>query len=216
MVTMILSRPIEAGVLLVSLLTHAVLSPALAQSQPEGSGVGVQVLVPGDHLRITVISDDKNLSGEMEVAPDGTLRHPIYNRLNVGSVPLPLLKDSVASFLRKFEREPQLEVEPLFKTTILGEVRTPSIYFLPPGTTVADAIAHAGGLTDRGDPEKVTILRGGQRLAAPLTGKTANPSLTIQSADQISAPQTRQVMSALLPIIGVAVSILSLILLAHR
>ena len=46
---------------------------------------------------------------------------------------LPLLKDSVAAFYEDSSANPQLEVEPLFKTTILGEVRTPNIYFVAPG-----------------------------------------------------------------------------------
>lgn len=209
---MSISRPIEVGVLVASLLVCSLWSPARAQSQlAEGN-----FLMPGDHLRITVISDDKNLSGEMEVAPDGTLRHPLYNQLRVASIPLSLLKDSVASFLRKFEREPRLEVEPLFKTTILGEVRAPSIYFLAPGTSVSDAIAHAGGLTDRADPERVAVLREGQRLETSLAGPTATPPLTILSGDQISVGASRHVLSTVLPVIGVAVSVISLILLAHR
>ena len=197
------------GVLLTCLF--AVASRAESQTQQGGD-----FLRPGDHLRITVVSDDKNLSGEFEVGPDGALRHPIYNQLRLASVPLPLLKDTVASFLRKFEREPQLEVEPLFKTTILGEVRTPNIYFVAPGTVVSDAIAHAGGLTDRADPARVTILRDGHRVSTSLNPSSGNPALTILSGDQVSVAKTRNVLGSLIPVIGVAVSVLSLIILSHR
>lgn len=205
-------RLLKRGVLLTCLLTFPSKSPAQTQSQ-QGREL---VLRPGDHLRITVVSDDKNLSGEIEVGPDGALRHPIYNQLKLTSVPLPLLKDTVASFLRKFERDPQLEVEPLFKTTILGEVRTPNIYFLAPGTIVSDAIAHAGGLTDRADPARVTILRDGRLLSTSLNGSSGDPSLTILSGDQISVAQSRNVFGTMIPIIGVAVSVISLIVLSHR
>jgi protein involved in polysaccharide export with SLBB domain len=163
-----------------------------------------------------VVSSDQNLSGEMEVGPDGALRHPIYNQLKLDSVPLPLLKDTIASFLRKFEREPRLEVEPLFKTTILGEVRTPNIYFLAPGTIVSDAIAHAGGMTDRADPARVTILRDGRRLSTSLNGSAGNPALSILSGDQISVAQRRNVLGSMIPIIGVAVSVISLVILSQR
>lgn len=173
------------------------------------------MLRPGDHLRITVISDDKNLSGEMEVGPDGALRHPIYNQLRVAFVPLPLLKETVASFLRKFERDPQLEVEPLFKTTILGEVRTPSIYFLDPATSLSDAIAHAGGLTDRADPGRVTILRDGRRLSTSLNAPAGSEPLMILSGDQISVAKSRNLTATMIPVVGVAVSVISLIILAH-
>ncbi len=200
----------KLGVLLTCLF--AVASRAEAQTQQGGD----LVLRPGDHVRITVVSNDKNLSGEFEVGPDGALRHPIYNQLRLASVPLPLLKDTVASFLRKFERDPQLEVEPLFKTTILGEVRTPNIYFVAPGTIVSDAIAHAGGLTDRADPTRVTILRDGHRVSTSLNPSPGNPELTSLSGDQVSVAKSRNVLGSMIPIIGVAVSVLSVIILSRR
>ena len=198
------------GLLLPCLLGLA--SRAGAQPQQDGDAI----LRPGDHVRISVVSTDKNLSGEFEVGPDGSLRHPIYNQLRLASVPLPLLKDTVASFLRKFERDPQLEVEPLFKTTILGEVRSPNIYFVAPGTVVSDAIAHAGGLTDRADPTRVTILRDGRRLSTSLNPSSGSPVLTILSGDQLSVAKSRNVLGSMIPIIGVAVSVLSVILLSQR
>lgn len=187
-----------------------------SQTQNSAPTDGALVLHPGDHLRITVVSDDKNLSGELEVAPDGTLRHPIYNQLKVALVPLPLLKNTVASFLRKFERDPRLEVEPLFKTTLLGEVKTPGIYFLAPGTIVSDAIAHAGGLTDRADPEHVTVLRDGRPLSTSLNGAPGSTPVTLLSGDQITVGQGRNVLTTVIPLIGVAVSIATLVLLSHK
>jgi protein involved in polysaccharide export with SLBB domain len=205
-------RLLKLGVLLTCLFAVASRSQAQTQIQQAGE----LVLRPGDHLRITVASNDKNLSGEIEVGPDGALRHPIYNQLKLASVPLPLLKDTIASFLRRFERDPHLDVEPLFKATILGEVRTPNIYFLAPGTIVSDAIAHAGGLTDRADPARVTILRDGHRLSTSLNGAAGNPALTILSGDQISVAQSRNVFGSMIPVIGVAVSVISLIILSQR
>ena len=202
--------------LLKVVLLFTCLFASSSRSEAQTQQQGKLFLRPGDHLRITVVSSDQNLSGEMEVGPDGALRHPIYNQLKLDSVPLPLLKDTIASFLRKFEREPRLEVEPLFKTTILGEVRTPNIYFLAPGTIVSDAIAHAGGMTDRADPARVTILRDGRRLSTSLNGSAGNPALSILSGDQISVAQRRNVLGSMIPIIGVAVSVISLVILSQR
>lgn len=181
-----------------------------------------RTLQPGDHLRITVLSDDKNLSGDFEVAPDSTLKNPVYNQVKVAGVPIPMLKERIASFLRKFQKEPQLEVEPLFKVTVEGEVKVPNIYFFPPETTIEDAVAKAGGSSDRADMERVTVLREGRKLSLDLTGADSTQiASTIQSGDDIKVMSRRSAvagLSGLTPLLSVAASLLSitLIVLSHR
>jgi protein involved in polysaccharide export with SLBB domain len=199
---------------LISLL--AGVKHALAQS----SSAGASLLRPGDHLRITVLREDPSFSGEFEIAPDSTLKHPLYNQVRVAGIPLPMLKERIASFLRQFQREPQLEVEPLMKVSVGGQVRSPNVYFLPPETTIADAITRAGGATDIGSPDQVTVTRDGRKLWFSLNETDANQQLsTIRSGDQIAVPQRRSAMSRIgefAPLIGIAGSILSLIILANR
>jgi Periplasmic protein involved in polysaccharide export len=179
-------------------------------------------LQPGDHLRITVLSEDKDLSGDFEVAPDSTLKHPLYNQVKVAGIPLSMLKERIASFLRKFQREPRFEVEPLFKVTVGGEVRTPNIYFLPPETTVADALARAGGPTDHADLGQVNVSREGHKILLNLSGTDSTQNVpTIQSGDQINVIPRRNALSGLsglTPLLGVTASLLSitLIILSRR
>lgn len=200
---------------LVALLAYGVVANALFASQTEVTSNAV--LQPGDHLRITVLSDDKNLSGEFEVAPDSTLKHPLYNQIKVAGVPVGMLRERIASFLRRYQREPQLEVEALFKVTVGGEVRSPAIYYLAPETTVADAIARAGGATDRGNLNKVSISRDGRKVALKLGETGSNRSIeTIQSGDQVSVAPHRNVMTSITPILGLGASILSAILIISR
>jgi polysaccharide export outer membrane protein len=211
-----LSAVLKTGLFLTYLSFPSDVSPAQAVVTRDRG------LQPGDHLRITVLSDDKNLSGEFEVSPDSTLKHPLYNQVKVAGVPLPMLKERIASFLRRFQREPQLEVEPLFKVTIGGEVKTPNIYLLAPETTVGDALALAGGVTDRGDLDKVTVLREGSKQFVSLTSTVANNAvLRIQSGDQITVPPRHNALttvSSLTPILGIAASLLSItfVILARR
>jgi protein involved in polysaccharide export with SLBB domain len=189
-------------------------SNALAYAQPVGAGS--PGLRPGDRIRITVLGD-ATMSGEFEVGPDSTLRHPLYNRVKVAGIPVSTLKERIASFLRNFQREPQLEVEPLFKVTVGGEVRSPNILFLPPETTVADAVARAGGATDRGDANRATLLRDGRRLSLSLSGTQARQETqTIQSGDQISVAKKRNVLGGITPIIGIAASVVSIMVLLQR
>lgn len=202
-------RPLRASLLLACLA--APLSASFSQTSPARL-----TLQPGDHLLITVLSDDKNLSGEFEIAPDSTLRHPLYNRIKVAGLPLGLLKPRIATFLSTFQREPQLEVEPLFKVTVGGEVRTPNIYFLPPETTIADAVAHAGGLTDRAKLEDVTVIRDGRSRSYDLSTPSASRAGTIDSGDQITVGRSRNLASEILPFAGIIISVVSLIILARH
>lgn len=197
-----------------AILLTVALAAFTSVAGPQSNSPSPAVLQPGDHLRITVLSDDKSLSGDFEVAPDSTLKHPLYNQIKVGGVPLGMLKGRIASFLTRFQREPKLEVEPLFKVTVGGEVRAPTIYLFPPETSIADAVARAGGATDRAKLEDVTVLRAGRRLSYDLTSGLSPQ--TIQSGDQILVGRRRNITSDILPYVGVALSIVSVIILARH
>jgi protein involved in polysaccharide export with SLBB domain len=192
-----------------------------AVSSTSGEITRDAALRPGDHLKITVLSDDKDLSGEFEVAPDGTLRHPLYNRVQVAGVPVTALKERIASFLRTFQKEPQLEVEPLFQITITGEVNKSGVFFVAPETTVEKAIERdAAGMNDRANLNAVTLLRDSRRIPVRLAG--ASPSdgaQMIQSGDYINVGPKRNVMAQITPFLGIGASLISvtvLVLSHHR
>ena len=173
-------------------------------------------LHPGDRLRVTVLSDDKGLSGEFEVARDSTLRHPLYNQVKVAGAPLTVIRSRLVGFLTRFQREPQLELQPLLKVTIFGAVRSPNVYYFPPETSLADAIAMAGGGTDDANFEDVHVLRNGRRASFNLLKQTNPAAETIRSGDQITIQRKRNVAGQLLPYAGIIVSLVSVILLARQ
>lgn len=189
---------------------------ALAQAVATGD----PMLQPGDRVRITVLGEDKDLSGEFEIAPDGTLKHPLYSQVIVTGVPLPMVKERFASFLLRFQKDPQFQVEPLFKVGVAGEVRTPNIYFLAPETTVGEALTRANGATERGDVDRVTVLRDGKKISLNLSAMASlRDQPTVRSGDQISVAQRRNVVSGisgLTPLLGVTASLLSLAVILSR
>jgi protein involved in polysaccharide export with SLBB domain len=194
----------------------AFLAASARVSSAQVDSAGATAVRPGDHLRITLLGDDKTLSGEFEVGPDSALKHPLYNRIKVVGVPLPQLKEKLASFLRSFQREPRFEVEPLFKVSVGGEVRSPNILFLSPETTIADAVSLAGGSTDRADPNRVTLLRAGREQLLTLKGSGSSGAMLIRSGDQISVAASRNITGTVIAILGAVVSIVSVLILAHR
>jgi len=77
-------------------------------------------------------------------------------------------------------------LEPLFPVTVAGEVRQPNLYRLPEGTTFAQAIAQAGGPTELGQLNKVSVIRRDSTMMINLgSGYSKYQGLVIASGDQI-------------------------------
>jgi protein involved in polysaccharide export with SLBB domain len=155
-------------------------SPGVAQApEPEPS------LSPGDVLKITVWRA-LEFSGEFPVSPDGTLAHPLYQGVRVVGLPISGVKARLREFLRAYEQDPHLVVEPLFPVAVAGDVRTPGLYTLARGTTIAQAIARAGGPTERGRLDRVRLVRRGRESTLDLVSQeSAYGASAIVSGDQL-------------------------------
>ncbi|HSL70419.1 MAG TPA: polysaccharide biosynthesis/export family protein, partial [Longimicrobiales bacterium] len=152
--------------LAVMLLGYA--ATAAAQTAPPAANLVNVVLSPGDAVRITVMRHPE-LSGEFAVAGDGTLVHPIYRELRVAGVTMPDAERMVHQLLGRFEARPEFVLDPLFQVAVGGEVRQPNLYPLRPSTTIAQAVAVAGGATDRGRLDRVRLFRGGREYMIDLS-----------------------------------------------
>src|SRR4029079_1310285 len=125
-------------------------------------------------------------SGDFIIAPNGTISHPLYREIQVIGVPLTTVEERLRSFLTKYISSPQFVIQPLMKIIVGGEVRSPNVYSVPPETTIAQAVALAGGPTDRGNPQKLRIIRDGQEILLDLTKADSDVArLQIRSRDQI-------------------------------
>jgi polysaccharide export outer membrane protein len=143
------------------------------------------LLSPGDLIRIAVWRKPE-FSGDFVVGADGTIVHPLYREVAVAGVPLGLVEERVRIFLTRYETNPAFVISPLLRVFVGGEVRQPSIYSLPPGTTVAQAVALAGGPTDRGRLDEVLIVRRQHREMLDLTQADSRVvSMETRSGDQL-------------------------------
>lgn len=168
---------------LLAVLTVLLLLPGTATSQTLVASAD-PVLQPGDSLHITVWRMPE-LSGGFIVASDGTVRHPLYQNVKVAGVPIAEAEDRIREFLRRFETDPQVSIDPLLRVGVSGEVRLPNLYALSPEATLAQAVAIAGP-TERGRLDRVRLLRDGQEYFLDLTDTESNVAqLRIQSGDQL-------------------------------
>jgi protein involved in polysaccharide export with SLBB domain len=72
---------------------------------------------------------------------------------------------------------------------VLGAVKNPGLYPVDPTMTVADVLALAGGVAPEGNPEKGSLIRGGERLDVRLSQRTKIADTPVQSGDQLYVPQ---------------------------
>jgi polysaccharide export outer membrane protein len=201
---------------LLALSLLAVARPALGQNPP-GAAASV-TLVPGDIVRI-VVWQKPELSGEFVVTPEGALAHPLYQDVQVAGVPLTVAKTRLRDFLAQtYTKDPLLTVEPLFRVTVGGEVRQPNLYTVPRGTTVAQAVALAGGVTERGKASAVRVLRGGRTTLVDLTRPEPDAqAVPLTSGDQVIVARGHNFFRDVLgPFASVTAAVVSVIVVLRQ
>jgi polysaccharide biosynthesis/export protein len=160
------------------------------------------------------------------VGPDGTITHPLYRAVRVGAVPFSTAEANVRNFLARFEQDPQFVIEPLVRVAVSGEVGRPQVFAVRPETSIAEAVAQAGGPTQNGNRDKVRVLRrdtnGAQRelVVSLLDPQKSSSTIRVHSGDQIVIDRKksffREIMLPTLQVIGSAASIYLVIDRAQR
>lgn len=115
----------------------------------------------GDTISIQVHGEG-DLSFETRIGGDGTIRYPFLGDIKVKGRTVAQVRWLIADGLKgDYLDDPSvnvsvIEYRPFF---ILGEVKNPQHYAYQPGLTVRQAIAIAGGMTERASDEKVELKR---------------------------------------------------------
>jgi polysaccharide biosynthesis/export protein len=211
---------------LVSIAATAQSSSSTAATAQSPSPSNEQVtLAPGDSVRL-VVWRKPEMSGDFIVAPDGSITHPLYRAVRVGGVPFATAEANVRTFLARFEQDPQFVMEPLVRVAVSGEVFRPQIYALRPETSIADAVAQAGGPNQFGNRNRVRVLRkdtGGRErelVVSLLNPTSAATSIRVHSGDQIVVDRKRsffrEIFLPALSVLGSAASIYLVIERAQR
>ena len=121
----------------------------------------------GDKLQVTVFGQEA-LSGEVLVRDDGNVTVPLVGDVVVIGKTPPQASVELAQRLSRtgFIDKPSVSVavletrQPSF--AVVGEVRQPGSFALQPGTTVLDAVALAGGLSEFAEKERIFVIRKGR------------------------------------------------------
>jgi len=143
-------------------------------------------LRPGDAVRL-FFSRETGLSGEFEVDDRGSLVLPILGRVGVQGFTAGELKADLEQRFDGELRNQSVQVTPLRRVRAIGAVQRPGLYLTDPTMTVNDVIALAGGVTDRGHPTQIRLLRDGEETR--LSMEPGTPVHPVRSGDQILVPE---------------------------
>lgn len=201
---------------------------------------------PSDNLYIGVLTPDQDLSKMTDptatgptfptafegnaskavngyiVDADGNVTIPMLGKIAVAGLTVDQATDSIDSVSVRFVKKAAVKVRLLsFKVTVLGEVRTPGIYFNYNNyITILDAISLAQGTTDYAKLKEVLVLRptsrGTRTYTVNLNSKSAiqSPAWYLQPDDVvIIQPGKNKGLQQKLPAVGIVVGALSAVLL---
>lgn len=162
---------------------------------------GEVILRPGDLIHIRVWRKPE-LSGEFAIAADGSIGDPFYGELKVAGLGLAEARDRIRNHIARIEAEPLVSIEPVFRVVVTGEVRQPNLYPVRYPTTVAQAIALAGGATELARLEEVRFVRDGATRTVDLRDPgSPHASAIVLSGDQIVVPRrSSRLRDSLIPI----------------
>src|SRR5688500_4910681 len=164
---------------LLSTALFALLSATGAHAQTSAA-TRSDIIGPGDVLKLRIWREP-DMSGEFQVASNGTVVLPRLGQINVASMPADSLQVILTDKYKSFLNNPSIEISLLRRVTITGAVRTPGVYPLDPTMTIADALALAGGASAEGKRDQVEIRRRGKSIVANLRDNTVLADSPVQS-----------------------------------
>ena len=185
----------------------AVLAVLLAAPMAIAQSAGYRIS-PGDQLAITVLEDD-TLNRQLLVLPDGSISVPLAGTIRAGGRSVESVESAIADRLASnFAVRPSVFVSVVsvdetygtFPIFVMGQVATPGVVEVEPGTTMLQAIALAGGLDRFAATKRIQLRRsdstGQERLylfnfKAVERGGAIQSMITLREGDVILVPERR-------------------------
>jgi len=178
--------------------------------------------VPGDRIVLSYISDIPH-TDTLVVRAGPTLELPAKASLSLAGVLRSELRDKVQVEVLKYIKAVEIEVTPLTRVGVLGEVAHPGYFALRSDVPIADAIMIAGGPTATADVERSMIRRGNTEFrSADETRQAISRGLTLDqfglaAGDEIVIGRRRDVLGgSVMPIMGALASVAAIFVALHH
>lgn len=188
----------------------------LGQTRP-GTAAEEVTLQPGDLVRVQIWREG-DLSGDFLVDQNGIVTLPLLGEQRVTGIPIGELRTVLLQQYRVELRNPSINITPLRRLNVLGEVTKPGLYPVDPTISLVEVVAQAGGATELGDLRRIRIVRGGEVIREGIRPGETLSTLDIRSGDQILVERrtwldrnSTSLVTAVLSIVGGLVTTLIIV-----
>ena len=172
-----------------------------------------------------------------QVSTNGNIEMPVIGFVKVAGLTKQQLENSLTLKLTDYVKNPSVLISFMqFNINVLGEVKMPGVqHFSGDRVTIIDAISAAGDLTDFGKREDITVIReqAGEKVRYTIDLRKKNmftsPGYILQPNDIVYVapnnyklkslnvdPDKQRRAGLVLTIIGIAVSVASLVVIALK
>jgi polysaccharide export outer membrane protein len=157
-------------------------------------------LSPGDVLEVTV-TPQRAFDRVLTIQPDGKISYPLVGEVPAAGLTAAQLAARLRAALNRELVDPEVTVprkerNPLAgpRVSLLGAVQKPGVYEIKEATTVAEALAAAGGPTPLADLRRVTVTRSDRSvltvdLAAVERTGHLDQETRLQTGDLVVVPE---------------------------
>ena len=174
-----------------TLLVLSLLAAIPAELSAQASRAEVEApdgIYPGDLIKLDVWREE-DLTGEFLVDRSRIVVLPLVGRYDVSEETPESFEAKVVAAMQAEIANPSIDVTVLRRVRVTGFVMEGGVFSLDPTTTVADALAMAGGLNEDAVANQVLLYRAGSVVVSNLDVDNSIYESEIRSGDEIRIPQ---------------------------
>ena len=144
----------------------------------------------GDRITVSV-TGEQALSNTFTVREGNVLALPTLAELSLKGVLRSELKDVLTTEIKRFIKNPEVQVSTQIHIAVLGAIGKPGFYSVAPDAPLTEVLMTAGGPATNADFSRAKIVRGDAVLAGPaqlraaLSANSTLQDVGIQTGDQI-------------------------------
>lgn len=193
------------------------IAPSMSAQAGLVTGGAATFAQPGDQLVIKVWPQQAfGPPITVSVDPRGSIVVPQVGLVSVRDIPIFEIRDTLKLRLAKFIREPEVDVSVLRRVTVNGAVLRPDIYFMDVSATLRDAVARAGGISEVGNRNKVSIIRNGVLTRVGNWETDVSEGSVLRSGDQVLVGRRSWLSINIIPVASLGLATGSLIITLLR
>ncbi len=151
-------------------------------------------ILPGDRIVIEIFRHDK-MSGTMDVTADTSVQHPVLGKIPLAGKTIEEAEQMLSQLISNLNIDTEtFTIMVQIKAAIMGEVRSPGIYYLNTNNSLNDLLALSGGITTNANLKKVIIFNSNRYERLDFLAHIENGDIEdiyIRSGDTVLIPVKR-------------------------